>query len=245
MEHQCTQHQHHTQHHLSDINFSRPILERIHAKINKDMSFFFKNIMSMQQHVTSLERPDANTSSAVNSFLKTHGNLEKHIIDTFDRHAQYLTTGSDNLKAFNELQKGLDTIREYIEKLSPLCSLSTIRPEMSGAHLGNVKFPGLKVKAWDGGPGFFQGVKVMQEFITRHPCQGDIYVTRLLDYFQEKANQPTSVMDIVAKVAFRFVKPSDEEQILLEALRANERLVDPSSAKTILNPLTREIPSWP
>ena len=80
---------------------------------------------------------------------------------------------------------------------------------MTSAHLGNVKFPELKVKAWDGGPGYFQ---------------------------------PTSVTDIVAKVAFRFVKPSDEEQILLEALRTNERLVDPSSAKTILNSLTREIP---
>ena len=90
---------------------------------------------------------------------------------------------------------------------------------MTSAHLGNVKFPELKVKAWDGGPGYFQGVKIMQEFIARHPCQGDIYVTKLLDYFQDKekdvydfvtlANQPTSVTDFVAKVAFRFVKPSD------------------------------------
>ena len=150
------------------------------------------------------------------------------------------------------LQNGLNEIRGYIENLNPFCNLSTIRPDMSAAQLSNLKFPELKVKKWDGGPGFFRGVKHLQEFMTKHPCQGDIYVTRILDQFHDKerevydfvklGNQPTSVPGMILKVALRFVKPADEEVILLDALRVNERLVDPSSAKTILTIINREIP---
>ena len=123
-------------------------LLRAHMKkIWKDTDQLGAKIVEMEGHVSQLDKPNTNTSSAVESFRKAIDKLENTLLSLMKEFRNELM--EHNAQVQLELVRTvLEDFDKRVSRLHPLCSLSQSLPEIHSSHLKNLEIPLIHTTKW-------------------------------------------------------------------------------------------------
>ena len=241
----------------SDINpdmsrMTSAILKKIFTKTLKDIQHLSGRVRITSNHVKNLEAPDENSHATYKTLLKDVDKLSNSHLNTFEKYADDLgsLTSSENVAVYENIEETLDELKKQVTDIESYCSLANHRPIMTASNLGTINQPTIYVTTWRDGPGFFKSRELLHEHMARHPCSSSYYLSKTMQQLKSAepivyehvvfGSQPNSLEDLFCRIALKFAKPLEVENMLIATLIDMQRLQDPLTSKNVAEVLTKE-----